>query len=99
MLIKCAAALVGGVLGMLVGKADGLLFALLIFVFLEYLSGVIVAIVQHKLSSQIGWKISRKNTRPVTLLHLHRKTATRPLFSHVEQAEVTKHRHPVRHSG
>ena len=41
---------------MLYGDWDGLLTALLCFVILDYVTGVICAIVDHRLSSQIGFK-------------------------------------------
>ena len=43
-------------LNMLYGDWDGLLTALLCFVILDYVTGVICAIVDHRLSSQIGFK-------------------------------------------
>lgn len=43
-------------LNMLYGELDGLLTALLCFVILDYITGVICAIVDHRLSSQIGFK-------------------------------------------
>lgn len=38
------------------GQADGLLYALIAFIALDYLTGVIVAVVQHTLSSEVGFK-------------------------------------------
>ena len=43
-------------LNMLYGELDGLLTALMCFVILDYITGVICAIVDHRLSSQIGFK-------------------------------------------
>lgn len=43
-------------LEMMFGEIDGLLTALLCFVILDYVTGVICAIVDHRLSSQIGFK-------------------------------------------
>ena len=43
-------------LNMLYGELDGLLTALMCFVILDYVTGVICAIVDHRLSSQIGFK-------------------------------------------
>lgn len=43
-------------LNMMYGELDGLLTALLCFVILDYITGVICAIVDHRLSSQIGFK-------------------------------------------
>ena len=47
---------VGGWLGWFLGGCDGLLIALLIFVVLDYITGVMCAVVDHKLSSEIGFK-------------------------------------------
>ncbi len=46
----------GGWLGWLLGGMDGFLYALLAFVTLDYLSGVAAAIVEKKLSSDIGFR-------------------------------------------
>lgn len=54
-------AAIGGWLGYFLGGCDGLLYALLIFVVLDYITGVMCAIVDHKLSSAVGFKgICRK---------------------------------------
>ena len=43
------------------GKADGLLFALITFVCLDYATGILAAAIEHKLSSSVGYKgIARK---------------------------------------
>ena len=52
---------VGGWPGWFLGGCDGLLYALLIFVTLDYLTGVMCAVADHKLSSEVGFKgICRK---------------------------------------
>ena len=52
---------VGGWLGYFVGGWDGLLYALVGFVVLDYATGVMCAISDHKLSSEAGFKgICRK---------------------------------------
>ena len=52
---------VGGWLGWFLGGCDGLLYALLIFVTLDYLTGVMCAVADHELSSEVGFKgICRK---------------------------------------
>ena len=51
----------GGWLGYFLGGMDGLLIALLVFVILDYVTGVMRAIANHELSSAIGFKgICRK---------------------------------------
>ena len=54
--VKTSFSLMGGLLGMLFGGLDGFLITLLVFMLLDYLSGVILAIYQKKLSSKIGFK-------------------------------------------
>ena len=49
-------AAVGGWLGWFLGGCDGLLYALLAFVVLDYITGVMCAVVDKKLSSEIGFK-------------------------------------------
>ena len=59
--VQAALAAVGGALGWFLGGWDGFLYALLAFVVLDYLTGVLCAIADKKLSSEIGFKgISRK---------------------------------------
>lgn len=52
---------VGGWLGWFLGGCDGLIIALVIFAALDYVTGVMCAIADHKLSSAVGFKgIARK---------------------------------------
>jgi toxin secretion/phage lysis holin len=53
--IKLGAAAIGGVCGALIGKIDGVLFALLTFMTIDYITGIIVACRRHTLSSEIGF--------------------------------------------
>lgn len=46
----------GGVLGWWVGGFDSLIFALVTFVAFDYLTGVLLAICERKVSSDIGFK-------------------------------------------
>lgn len=55
-LIQTAAAVIAAVCGFLWGQADGLLYALIAFMAIDYISGVIVAVVRHELSSEVGFK-------------------------------------------
>ncbi len=58
---------IGGWLGYFLGGCDGLLFALLAFVVIDYITGVMCAIVDKNLSSAVGFKgICRK-----ALIFLH----------------------------
>ena len=54
--IQLVFAAVGGWLGWFLGGCDGLLYALLAFVVLDYITGIMCAIVDKKLSSEIGFK-------------------------------------------
>ena len=54
--IQLIFAAVGGWLGWFLGGCDGLLYALIAFCIIDYLSGVACAIADHNLSSQIGLK-------------------------------------------
>ena len=47
---------VGGWLGYFLGGCDGLLYALIAFVVIEYITGVMCAIINRELSSAVGFK-------------------------------------------
>ena len=52
---------IGGWLGYFLGGCDGLLIALVVFVVVDYLTGVMCAVSDKKLSSEVGFKgICRK---------------------------------------
>ena len=52
---------VGGWLGWFLGGCDGLLYALIAFVVIDYITGVMCAINDHTLSSEVGFRgICRK---------------------------------------
>ena len=54
-------AALGGWLGDFLGGCDGLLYALIVFVILDYITGVLCAIADRRLSSAVGFKgICRK---------------------------------------
>ena len=54
--IQLMLAAIGGWLGWFVGGADGFLYALIAFVVIDYITGVMCAIVDKKLSSEVGFK-------------------------------------------
>ena len=59
--VQMVFAAVGGWLGWFLGGCDGLLYALLAFVGIDYITGVMCAVVDKKLSSAVGFKgICRK---------------------------------------
>ena len=54
--VQAAFTAIGGFLGWFLGGLDGFLYALIAFIVLDYLTGVIRAIIDKKLSSEIGAK-------------------------------------------
>lgn len=54
--IQVVLSVIGGWLGWFLGGCDGLLYALIAFVAVDYTTGVMCAIVDHKLSSEVGFK-------------------------------------------
>lgn len=59
--IQVALAAIGGGLGYFLGGCDGLLIALVVFVAVDYITGVMCAVSDKKLSSEVGFKgICRK---------------------------------------
>ena len=60
-MIQAVFTMVGGWLGYFLGGCDGLLFALVLFVALDYITGVMCAAADRKLSSEVGFRgICRK---------------------------------------
>ena len=55
-IIQVIIAAVGGGIGYFLGGFDGLIYALAIFVAADYITGVMCAIVNKRLSSEIGFK-------------------------------------------
>ena len=55
-IIQAAFAVVGAWLGYFLGGCDGLLCALLVFVIIDYVTGVMCAISDRKLSSAVGFR-------------------------------------------
>ncbi|MBQ8233147.1 MAG: phage holin family protein [Lachnospiraceae bacterium] len=53
--MQYAFAALGGAVGAVLGGWDGFLYALIVFVVIDYLTGVMVAILNHKLSSTVGF--------------------------------------------
>ena len=60
-MIQAVFTMVGGWLGYFLGGCDGLLFALVLFVVMDYITGVMCAAADRKLSSEVGFRgICRK---------------------------------------
>ena len=53
--IQLVLAAVGGWLGWFLGGCDGLLYALIAFVVVDYITGIMCAVVDKKLSSSVGF--------------------------------------------
>ena len=54
--IHTISAAICGIVGFLYGKADGLIYALLAFIILDYITGLTVACINKNLSSEVGFK-------------------------------------------
>lgn len=54
--IQMAISAVGGWLGYFVGGVDGLMTALIIFMVIDYITGLMCAVADRKLSSAVGFK-------------------------------------------
>ncbi len=60
-MIQFVFTMIGGWLGYFLGGCDGLLYALIAFVVIDYITGVMCAVSDHTLSSEVGFKgICRK---------------------------------------
>ena len=55
-LVQTAFIAVGGFLGWAIGGLDGFVYALLAFVVIDYITGLMCAVVEKKLSSAIGFR-------------------------------------------
>lgn len=54
--LQLVIAALGGWLGWLFGSFDGFIYALIAFVVIDYLTGVMCAVVKKQLSSEVGYK-------------------------------------------
>ena len=54
--IQIIIAAVGGYIGYFLGGWDGFLYALVAFVVIDYITGIMCAVVDKKLSSEVGFK-------------------------------------------
>lgn len=54
--IQMIFASIGGWLGWILGGADGFLYALIAFVVIDYLTGIMASILEQKLSSKVGFR-------------------------------------------
>jgi len=54
--VQIISAIIAGIMGLIFGEMDKLLFALLAMIIIDYATGVMVAIVKKRLSSAVGFK-------------------------------------------
>ena len=54
--LQIAISAIGGWIGWLLGGYDGFLYALIAFVVIDYVTGIMVAVLERKLSSEVGFK-------------------------------------------
>ena len=62
---------IGGWLGYFLGGCDGLLYALIAFVVIDYITGVMCAIANHTLSSEVGFKGICRKVLIFNILDIH----------------------------
>ncbi len=55
-IIDSIAGAVGAILGFMYGEVTGLFWALIAFMALDYITGVIVAVIEKRLSSEVGFR-------------------------------------------
>ncbi|HGA2587228.1 MULTISPECIES: phage holin family protein [Streptococcus] len=53
---KILFSMIGGLIGSLFGELDGILYALLVFIIIDYLTGIFAAVVEKQLSSSIDFR-------------------------------------------
>ena len=54
--IQSVMVVLGGIIGSFIGKANGILYALIIFAVVDYITGVLSAILNKELSSRVGFR-------------------------------------------
>ena len=72
---------IGGWLGWFLGGCDGLLYALLAFVVIDYVTGIMCAVVDKKLSSEVGFKGIFKKVLIFALVGIGQSLDTRVIGS------------------
>lgn len=55
-MFKAICAVIGGILGFMFGELDGFITALIVFVIIDYVTGVMCAVAEKRLSSEVGAK-------------------------------------------
>ena len=55
-IVQVIFAAIGGYIGYFLGGIDGFMYALITFVVIDYITGLMVAVVEKKLSSEVGFR-------------------------------------------
>lgn len=55
-IIQTIFAAIGGYIGWFLGGVDGFMYALITFVIIDYVTGLMVAVLEKKLSSEVGFR-------------------------------------------
>lgn len=55
-ILQAIFATIGGYVGWLLGGVDGFMYALITFVVIDYVTGLMVAVLERKLSSEVGFR-------------------------------------------
>lgn len=55
-IIQAIFATIGGYIGWFLGGVDGFMYALITFVIIDYVTGLMVAVLERKLSSEVGFR-------------------------------------------
>ncbi|MCM8710837.1 phage holin family protein [Clostridium sp. SYSU_GA19001] len=66
--IQAVFAAIGGYIGWFLGGADGFMYALITFVVIDYVTGLMVAVLERKLSSEVGFRGIFKKVMIFTLV-------------------------------
>ena len=79
--IQVAITAVGGWIGWFLGGVDGMLIALIVLMALDYISGVMCAIEDKKLSSAVGFKGIAKKVLILMLVGVANQYASSTIYS------------------
>lgn len=55
-ILQTVFAAIGGYIGWFLGGVDGFMYALITFVVIDYITGLMVAVLERKLSSEVGFR-------------------------------------------
>lgn len=78
--VKIAVSAFGAYIGYFIGGWDGFVYALVTFVVIDYVTGIMLAVLEHKLSSEVGFRGIFKKVLIFTLVAI----------AHIIDTEVIK---------